>query len=954
LGEDHPDTAAVLNNLGGLLKEMGDLAGARPYLEQALAVTRRALGEDHPRTGSSLSSLGVLLRDMGDLAGARPYLEQALAVRLRALGEGHPDTATSLNFLGGLHMKMGDLAWARPYLEQALAVRRRALGVGHPETADSLNDLGALLMDMGDLAGARPYLEQALAVRRRALGVGHPETATSLNNLGALVNDMGDLAGARPYYEQALAVHRRALGEDHPDTAGGLNNLGLLLRDMGDLAGARPYLERALAVMRRALGEDHPDTAASLNNLAFLEACSGQPAVAFGLMQQAAAIDDRMIAQVFSTGSDRQRLTFLGKVRKNVERFLSLVHRFPASSSEAVRAAFEVGLRRKALTAEALAAQRDSVLAGRYPHLRGTLAQLTRLRGQVAQKLLSGPGPGEAPDSHLQQLAHWQAEGELLESELARQIPEMDLGRQLRAADRRAVALALPEGIALVEFVRFRVLNFDADAVEGRRELAWDPARYLAFVLPAGQPDQVQMIDLGEAEPIDQMIAGFRNGITGDPASGRGMALVSTAAPATAAGAGLRQAVFDPLLGALGGRTRLLLCPDGDLARLPFEVLPVGANGDRLVDRYRISYLTSGRDVLRFGAAPAGVPAPPLVGADPDFDLGSRPLPTSTGSPPPKRTGFWSRLFGRRQSAATTPEQPSASASAAGAGRCSRDLDRRRAVARLPGTRAEGEQVAALLGVPPWLGGAVLEARLKVARSPRVLHLATHGFFLEDQPHDPNPDRRQLKVVGSTDRLAGANWENPLLRSGLLLAGFNTWRTGGTPPAEAEDGLLTAEEVSGLDLLDTELVVLSACETGLGQVHVGEGVFGLGRAFMLAGAKTLVMSLWKVPDLATALLMERFYNNLLKRGLARDEALRDAQLYTRDATIGQMRGRWLSPDMIDRLSAGDAEAKRQFQDLAQRPDNDCPFNHPRYWGAFICQGDPSPLPPAEARSTGQG
>jgi CHAT domain-containing protein len=137
--------------------------------------------------------------------------------------------------------------------------------------------------------------------------------------------------------------------------------------------------------------------------------------------------------------------------------------------------------------------------------------------------------------------------------------------------------------------------------------------------------------------------------------------------------------------------------------------------------------------------------------------------------------------------------------------------------------------------------------------------------------------------------------------------------------------------------------VLSACETGLGQVHVGEGVFGLGRAFMLAGAKTLVMSLWKVPDLATALLMERFYDNLLNRGLARDEALRDAQLYTRDATIGQMRDRWLLPEMIDRLSGEDAEAKRHFQDLAQRNDDDRPFNHPRYWGAFICQGDPGLL-----------
>jgi CHAT domain-containing protein len=187
--------------------------------------------------------------------------------------------------------------------------------------------------------------------------------------------------------------------------------------------------------------------------------------------------------------------------------------------------------------------------------------------------------------------------------------------------------------------------------------------------------------------------------------------------------------------------------------------------------------------------------------------------------------------------------------------------------------------------------------------------------------------------------------ENPLLRSGLALAGVNTWLKGATLPAEAEDGLLTAEEVSGLDLLDTELVVLSACETGLGEVHAGEGVFGLRRAFVLAGARTLVMSLWKVPDLATAVLMERFYNNLLN-GLERDLALSAAQRATRDATVAELKRGWLTPAMIEQLAAGAAKARRYFQQLAQQPDDHRPFAHPFYWGAFICQGDTRPLGPS--------
>ena len=212
-----------------------------------------------------------------------------------------------------------------------------------------------------------------------------------------------------------------------------------------------------------------------------------------------------------------------------------------------------------------------------------------------------------------------------------------------------------------------------------------------------------------------------------------------------------------------------------------------------------------------------------------------------------------------------------------------------------------------MLGVLPWMDVAALESRLKTCRSSRILHLATHGFFLADQPHDPNKERRDLVAVGFTSgsepgRLSGAGLENPLLRSGLALAGVNSWLIGGSPPAEAEDGLLTAEDVSGLDLLDTDLVVLSACETGLGEIHVGEGVFGLRRAFVLAGAKTLVMSLWKVPDQQTQELMVDFYSRILAgRGCA--EALREAQLALK----------------------------------AKYPD-------PLYWGAFICQGNPGPLP----------
>src|SRR5262249_52815163 len=220
----------------------------------------------------------------------------------------------------------------------------------------------------------------------------------------------------------------------------------------------------------------------------------------------------------------------------------------------------------------------------------------------------------------------------------------------------------------------------------------------------------------------------------------------------------------------------------------------------------------------------------------------------------------------------------------------------------LPGTGVEGDRIAADLGVKPWQGSAALEGPFKKeCRSPRILHFATHGFALEEERPDPNAAGRGLRSFGEALAHAGPRPSNPLLRAGLVLAGVNTWVREGTLPEEAEDGILTAEDVSGLNLLATELVVLSACETGLGEVKTGEGVFGLQRAFTLAGAKTLVMSLWSVDDQATRELMEDFYRRL-RNGEGRAAALHNAQ-----------------------------QALRKTHP------------HPFYWGAFICQGDTAPL-----------
>jgi CHAT domain-containing protein/tetratricopeptide (TPR) repeat protein len=877
-----------LNEQAVQLHQRGEYGQAIEVATQACDLARQRLGETSQSFVASLNNLAALYQAVGDYALAEPLYRQALEILRSLLGEEDQDYATLLNNLGELYHLMGDYDTASSCYQEALEIRRKVWGEEHPDVAGSLNNLARLQAAMGELEAAEPLYRQALDIRRKVLGEEHPDYATSLNNLALVYQAMGRYDAAKPLFEQALEIRRRAQGEEHPHFAASLNTLAGLHTGMGDYSTAEPLIEQALEIRRKALGKDHPSVAASLGNRAGLYMAVGHEGLATRFMtdghedlaiismKEAVAVQDRMIGQVFSIGSESQRMAYLKTLQVSFYKFLSLIYQCPAGSAEAAQAGVDLVLRRKAMGAEALAAQRDAVLGGRYPDLQPQLRALTILRAQIAQKTMDGPGP-EGPEAHQQLLAEWKARQERLEADLARKIPEMNLERKLRAADRQAVASALPEGAALVEFVRFHVYDFGA--VPARGEVRWKAARYLAFVLPAGEPDSVEMVDLGEAERIEQMIATFRTAVIGE-AESRDVyrPALAPARPVTSNGTALRALVFDPLVAALGGRERLFLAPDGDLTRLPFEVLPMD-DGRHLIDEYCISYLSTGRDVLRFGALATGQPGDPLVAADPDFDLGLG----AGGEPRP--------------------------AKAAGVrGQQSRDLKRdRRPFDPLGDARVEGRRIARMLGVEPLLGKDVVEGRVKAWRSPRILHIATHGFFLPDQKQDPGGDQLDAWAVGEPldsgmSRLAVAGLENPLLRSGLALAGANIWLRGDPLPVEAEDGILNGVDVTGLDLVDTDLVVLSACQTGLGEVRAGEGVFGLRRAFALAGAKTLVMSLWKVPDAETGELMEAFYRGVLE-GQPRADALRAAQRAMKES----------------------------------KPD-------PFYWGAFICQGDPGPLP----------
>jgi CHAT domain-containing protein/tetratricopeptide (TPR) repeat protein len=826
-----------------------------------------------PLLAEAVAYLARVLTEAGSYAEADAQLSAALEGQRPFAGRDPGSMATLLAARAEMRKGIGDFRGAESDLHDAFELRKR-LPEDRLPVADVLSRLGHLYQYTGDDDAAEVNYLHALKIRRRDAGEHSAEVFPTLVALGALYERTGRYEEAEAHLQEAVA---NARGRRVPEGATLLNNLARLQQVTGRFDEALETFRRALEQVDRK-GRSGGQYAVLRWNLAELLAARGEHDEAFELFTGVLEYQRQVIGDIASFASERQRMDLLRSHRSRVDQFISLVTSHFSDSQQHVRRAADLVIGRKALGLDLQARQREAVLGGRYPQFRVQLERLAAVRAQIAQRRLADPdGQSDAGSEAVRQA---ELDREALERELARAIPELATRQREQTADCPAVARATPEGAVIIEFLRYSA--FDFTAIRSQGDDSWQPPRYLAIVIVSGVPEPV-MTDLGDAARLDDLVSTLRFQVTGLREQPDGApADVALPAAESAAGDGaaarLRALVIDPLAEAIGAASRLLLAPDGALLLLPFEILPDG-RGQQLIDTYTISYLTSARDVVRMETPGSRPASPPLVIAAPDYDAGAI-APRSA------------------------PFRP------------------------LPSTRFEGERVAELLGIQPLLGSQAVKTAIEVCHGPRVLHLATHGFLLPTErslsPEEfrvgetirpIDPDRRTIvlnaavatpmQYVSADDsafhRLSGRGLLDPLLRAGLAFAGANTWLRGDEPPAGAGNGILTAEEVTGLDLGGTELVVLSACQTGLGKVEPGEGVFGFRRSFVLAGARTVVLSLWEVPDNPTRELMEDFY--LLLQARPRAEALRAAKL---------------------RLRA-------RYPDTAS-------------WAAFICQGDPGPLP----------
>ncbi|MCC5787512.1 MAG: tetratricopeptide repeat protein [Phycisphaerales bacterium] len=981
LGDDHPHTLTSMNNMGGLLSLQGRMAEAEPHLHKVLEGRRRVLGGEHPSTLHSMNSMGVLLGRRGKLAEAEPYLREALEVRRRVLGGDHPDTLISSGHMGVLLLELGRLAEAEPYTREAMEGHRRVLGDDHLETVTSFARVGILFKRQGKLAEAEPYLREALEVRRRVLGDEHPETLSSNINIGLLFLAQGKLSEAEAYCREALDGRRSVLGSEHPSTLQTINDMGFLLQEQGKLSEADAYYREALEGVRLVLGNDHPSTLRSIHNMGALLRAHGRLSEAEPYYSEALETAERLRLDVIGDSQSRAQMAGAvnlpgiaaayarmlvelgrpaealvvlerGRGRAGLDLFaggrraaeevlraasgeaeLTLYDAELAAEEEARLALIEAENRLSAAPEEEKAAWTERVMAARVTLGEKTASVFAELRGLVPtldplliEQILAALAPGEAlltfAFTHDGAIALVARDGRVRGVSLAK---DSDEAAALLAAiaDVRGAIASRPSGGEAIDAGVVAAARAIAAPEELRALL--DGAGSVIAVADgplAGLPMELLFEDLQIAYAPSATIA-LRPRLEGQTGT-----TVASSAP-QGAGVVLGDPVFAgfereepdyPETGILlamvqegsnaatAGLTRgdvLLSYGDHELSSAEALGPAIGATAEAMATR---------------GSAEGDRPVPARVwrdGKEIEVSLALGRMGVEMDQRPPadglRSMATFDRSADILAANATALEQVRFYGGGLGP---------------LPATRLEAAAVAAMLGgdATLLLGEDASGPRLRKAiesSPPRVLHLATHG------------------LLGSSDR--------PLLAS----LAFTT----PDEPTLEDNGFVTLGDILatwGGQLRDTELVVLSACDTA-SAVRQGDTMMALPLGLLIAGADTVIASLWKVDDRATAFLMARFYANWLGKAQAEREvdgvqyeagqpmpklaALREAQAWLRNLTADD-RDRLLdeSGDLGENIAASRGVSPARARIV--QPDQQRPYEHPYYWAAFVLYGSP--------------
>ena len=823
LGEKHLDYALLLSNLAGYYSNLGEYNKAVELGTQALNIRKQALGEKHPDYASSLNNLANYYYSLGDYNKAVELGTQALNIRKQTLGEKHPDYASSLGCLADYYSRLGNYNKAIELGRQALNIRKQTLGEKHPDYASSLGCLADYYSRLGNYNKAIELGRQALNIRKQTLGEKHPNYATSLNNLANYYSGLGDYNKAVELGTMAMNTQKQTLGENHPNHATSLNNLADYYNSLRDHNKAVELETLAMNIYKETLGEKHPDYASSLSNLASYNYQCRNYQEAYRLLSKSIRIQKHIVLSMFKEATSRTRQTFWNKNNAEFDFFPSFC--LKAHNQDRNGELYDYSaLFTKGLLLNAETNARDVVLESGDTALVKLFDALQSVRIMLNKQYEKPIAERTLNCDSLENVA------ELMERELIKSSKAYgDFTRSL-VVTWKDVQNELADGDVAIEFISFPFPDNDNDSV-----------MYIALALKKGYPEP-KLIPLFEEKTLKEL----PNDNPNDAQE-------------------LFHLVWNPLLSELEGTRNVYFSPSGALYNVGIENLPISA-AERMSDRYNMYRLSSTRLLALHPHSTSERKAALFGGLD--YEMSPQDVASNN-----LKNAYHSEFIAQNRDA-------------------SADFMERGGFGALPFSLKEVKSASKLLEANGYechlfegKDGTEEAFKSLSGKKVKVVHLSTHGAFVPKKEAKNTKQKNNFRFIQFDDAAPQAQEEDlSLTRSFLVMAGGNMLKNYDSIPEGIDDGILTAQEIAHTDLRGCDLVVLSACETALGDI-TNEGVMGLQRGFKKAGANTILMSLWKVDDQASSLLLTKFYENLLSKKMPKIDALKKAQDYVRNYEI---------------------------------------------------------------------
>ncbi len=808
-GKRHFIYAKSCNALGIVYQKQGLYEKAEPFYLEAKEIWAELLGEKHPDYASACNNLASLYMLLGFYDKAESLYLETKSIFEETLGKNHPSYASLCNNLASLYNELGLYDKAELIYLEGKAIQEHIFGNKHPDYANSCQNLAILYRTQGKYDKVEPLYLEAKGIIVNVFGKKHPKYASLCNNLAVLYASQKVYDKAEALFFEASGILESISDKKSPEYTNSCNNLAQLYADNGFYDKAELFHIEAKNIIAEIFGKNHPDYANSCNNLANLYQQQTFYEKAEPLYFEAIQNKCEEIKTLFPSFSEQEKIAYWQAVRVYFNSFSLFAKNYSEQKPTIMADLYNQTLFTKGIIfsssqriKEAILNSADTVLINKFNDWKKRRITYNKLY------LL----PLEVQKEQNLDLKSIKNEINDLEKELSKKSELFGQSIQTKSYKWQDVKAELTKDEVLIEIVK-------------------TGSAYIALFLTAQTESYPTFCVFESAQDLEGAYLNFyRNCIN--------FKIEDTVSYTT---------FWKPIADKLQvlnkkGFKKIYFSPDGVFHQLSLNTLRNPKTDQFLLEEASIQLIGSSRDLI-------------------ELSKKSRALNQNYNN-------YQAHLLGYPTYGSRSIEPTNNSIRTASFSRVQSAVGMAGSVALLPGTKKEVENIFALfkekkLNVNLLLAENATEEAVKNLKSPTILHVATHGFFM--------PEIAENEVKDIQTAMNRTLLKNPFMRSGLLLAGSQM------PVVKEEDGILTAEEVMNLTLDNTELVVMSACETGLGDVQTGEGVFGLQRAFQQAGAKSVLMSLWKVDDEATQTLMTAFYTALLK-GQSKRHAFKTAQL----------------------------------------------------------------------------